>query len=211
MIRGTGDERRAPDATSSEAASSDAASVGTWTCSLILRLVIFGALWVLLSGADAYYLGYGAVSVAAAAGLSLALTPPRYAARPRTWGRRSAAGIRLAGWFLIKSVHGGVDVAVRAVRPRLDVAPEVVTAPLELPRGGGRQLALLMMNLMPGTMVQRVLDDEHGDQHGDQHHNRQGRDRVELHTLSRSLEPAEQWRRLQELVAPVFDRGRPRR
>ncbi|MDO5492826.1 MAG: Na+/H+ antiporter subunit E, partial [Nesterenkonia sp.] len=166
---------------------------------LILRLVIFGALWVLLSGADAYYLGYGAVSVAAAAGLSLALTPPRYAARPRTWGRRSAAGIRLAGWFLIKSVHGGVDVAVRAVRPRLDVAPEVVTAPLELPRGGGRQLALLMMNLMPGTMVQRVLDD------------RQGRDRVELHTLSRSLEPVEQWRRLQELVAPVFDRGRPRR
>lgn len=105
-----------------------------------------------------------------------------------------AAGLRLGLWFAAKSVHGGADVAVRAARLRTDVTPQVVTAPLEVPPGGARRPALLMVNLMPGTMVQQVREARPCGQH-----------HVELHTLSPAPRPAEQRRRLQELVAPVFD------
>lgn len=166
-----------------------------WVLAGTVRALLLGLLWVLLSGADPSYAAYGIASAAGAAAFSLALAPPRGRPRPRSWVRRTTAAAHLAVWFVGKSVYGGVDVAVRAVRPRVDIAPEVTTAPLRLGPGAGRQVALLMMNLMPGTMVQRVFDAD------------SGRAEVELHTLSGSLEPQAQWDRLQELVTPVFDEG----
>ncbi len=170
--------------------------LGTWLLAGWWRVLLFGLLWAALSAAVADYAWYGVFSVAAAVALSLWLSPPRRGVPVRRWPRRLVAAVRLALWFAVSSVHGGVDVALRAVRWRVGIAPEVVCAPVELPAGGGRQLALLMMNLMPGTMVQRVLEDG-----GPQDH------RVELHTLSVSLKPAQQWHKLQQLIAPVFDRG----
>lgn len=65
------------------------------------------------------------------------------------------------------------------------------------PPGRGRQLAMALMNLMPGSMVQQVVDAS-------------GRPAdapdadptaVELHTLSGELAPAAQWEELQCRVA----------
>lgn len=150
----------------------------------MIRGLALALVWVALAGVDAEYAVYGAISVAAATAMSLALVPPT-PARPRTWPRRLGAGLGLGLWFVRQSVVGGIDVARRVLRRRPDIAPAVVVAPFALPSGHARELALTLMNVMPGTMVQRVRADE---------------DAVELHTLAVELEPAQQWQQLQHRV-----------
>lgn len=117
------------------------------------------------------------------------------------FARRSLANnwllvILLAGWFLGQSAAGGVDVARRALGRRPDIEPAVVRAPVDLPEGHARQLAMLLMNLMPGSMIQRAPGSTGHDAAASA-----GGDQVELHTLSVSLDPAGQWSRLQRRVA----------
>lgn len=157
----------------------------TWVISIVVRLVLLGTVWVALSGT--HYPAYGAVSVVVAAALSLGLIPPQ-PPRPRTWLRRSWHSAVLVGWFLTQSIQGGWDVALRALRRSPDIAPRVYRARIHLPEGPARQVSLILMNLMPGSMVQRMPDV----------------DTVELHTLSAELEPVTQWARLNRRVAAAF-------
>lgn len=164
-----------------------------------VRAALLAGVWLLLSRGAADYLAYGAVSVAGATALSLALLPPG-PLEARSLPRRAAAAASLAAWFLGQTVIGGVDVARRAVRRVPDVEPAVVTAPLILPEGSRRRLALLLMNLMPGSMVQRIREGgspADGPARGD---GPAGGDVVELHTLSPALDPAGQWEALQRRV-----------
>ncbi len=152
----------------------------------VLRGLLLALVWVALAGFASDYAIYGVVSVAAGTALSLVLLPPRRDSGGAGWFGRLWGSVLLAGWFLWQSAQGGVDVARRSVARVPDIDPEVVTVPVALPEGGGRQVALLMMNLMPGTMVQRgprALPD--------------GSECIELHTLSAALEPAAQWGALQ--------------
>lgn len=159
-----------------------------WAGAAVRRAVPLGVLWVLLSSATAEYAVYGLVSVAAATGLSLWLVPTRAPAGPTAQRAnllsRLRGGVGLVGWFLRQSVIGGIDVARRALRSTPDIEPRVLSARIWLPDGGARHLALLMMNLMPGSMVQRAADDV-----------------VELHTLAVELQPVDQWQQLQRRVA----------
>lgn len=167
-----------------------------WILAVGLRGLLLGLLWAALSGADPEYLGYGAVSVSCAVALSLALLPPRGAPRPTRWPRRLWFSVVLGLWFLGQSVVGGVDVARRAVRRQPDIDPTVIPAPVQLPEGQARQLAMVLMNLLPGSMIQRSIAG------GDGSTDQQGpADAVELHTLSAALDPARQWSRLQHRVA----------
>lgn len=170
-----------------------------WVTALVLRATVLGVVWVSFAGWDLAYLGYGVVSVAAATALSLALLPP---SQPdiRRWPRRVWHSLVLAGWFLGKSVSGGVDVAIRALKPTPDITPAVVTVPVAVPPGPARQLALLLMNLMPGTMVQQVVDDS--DLPADSPGARVTA--AKLHTLSRSLAPEQQWQQLERKVAAAY-------
>lgn len=170
-----------------------------WLVAAVFRALLLGMIWVALAGWEASYAGYGVISVAAAVALSLVLLPPG-PPRPGQWPRRAWSSVVLAGWFLWKSVVGGTDVSIRALKRTPDIAPAVVPAPYLLPAGHARQTATLLMNLMPGTMVQQVVGEtgvaaDHPDQHASG---------VELHTLSRSLNPAQQWEQLQRRVAAVY-------
>ncbi|MDO5669259.1 MAG: Na+/H+ antiporter subunit E [Corynebacterium sp.] len=148
----------------------------------MIRLLFFAGVWLLLAGWNADYLAYGVVSVVAATALSHVLVP-------RSNLRLHPVGTaRLVAWFLQQTGIGGVDVARRAIAARPDIAPEVVETQVWLPAGPARQSAMLLMNLMPGSMVQRET----------------GADRVELHTLSPTLEPARQFDELQRRVAAAF-------
>ncbi len=98
--------------------------------------------------------------------------------------RRARAMCALAGWFAGQAVVGGADVALRALRRPVAIDPVVVTAPIALPSGGARQLALVMLNLMPGTLVQAHEGDE-----------------ARVHALSPELPVLEQWSELQARVA----------
>lgn len=175
-----------------------------WVLAGALRAAALGLLWWALSGADADYLIYGLVSVALATTLSLLLLPPASRVAPRGWLRRLGSSIVLLGWFLGQSVLGGLDVARRALARPADIDPSVVVAPFALEPGHARQLALALMNLMPGSMVQRVVsaDGETAD------NTSAGPVRepaaVQLHTLSPQLDPADQWARLQRRVGAAF-------
>lgn len=162
---------------------------------VLTRAGLLGLLWMSLAGWSADYAVYGVISVVIATAFSVALLPPR-PARPRTWVGRTLALLTLAAWFVWQSVRGGVDVAIRAIRPSIDIDPRVVTATLDLPEGSVRQVALILMNLMPGSMVQRLIDSAGNTAHAPT----DSPSGVELHTLSLSLEPANQWRELQRLV-----------
>lgn len=180
-----------------------------WLTAVVLRGAALAGLWAFLAGWSAEYGIYGVVSVATATGFSLWLSPPQRQVDVRRWPRRVWFTVALALWFIGQSVIGGVDVAVRAVRRPVGIDPAVVTAPVELPPGHSRQLAMLMMNLMPGSMIQRGVhqtDDDvaataltWSDGHSDQ------AAQVELHTLSASLNPAAQWRSLQQRVHRALD------
>ena len=104
----------------------------------------------------------------------------------------------MLGWFLWQSARGGVDVALRALKPTVDADPQVVIAPLELPPGAARQVALI---LMPGSAVQRMITEDGEPAHEPDH----SPTHVELHTLSLSLGPTEQWRELQHRTRHAVD------
>ncbi|MCS5480928.1 Na+/H+ antiporter subunit E [Corynebacterium sp. YIM 101645] len=148
-----------------------------WVVAVVLRVFALVVVWEAVSSWEPAYALYGLVSVGAATALSLRLVPPGRMLRLR-------GAVVLLSWFLYKAVAGGIDVARRAVRPTPDIEPAVVRAHLRLPPGHSRELAMLLMNLMPGTMVQRVREEE-----------------VELHTLSLELRPVQQWEDLQDRVA----------
>ncbi|ROR72976.1 Na+/H+ antiporter subunit E [Bogoriella caseilytica] len=189
-----------------------------WIAATAARALVLGVLWVVLAGWDADYALYGVVGVGLATACSLALLPPRGQVRVATWPRRAWHTVVLLAWFAGKSAAGGADVAARALRRPVAVDPAVVRAPVRLPEGHARQLALLMMNLMPGSMVQRVLPGE-GEMGAGAEGGAEGvaapenavvgPDRaagptVELHTLAVSLKPAEQWEQLQRRVGAAL-------
>lgn len=172
-----------------------------WVVAVLLRALIFTLVWGSLAGAAPEYAIYGVVAVVAATGFSLVLLPPRRSVQIGGWPRRVWYTLVLVAWFIGRSAVGGVDVAVRAMKKRVDIAPAVVRAPLLLPDGHGRQVALLMMNLMPGSMVQRVITRSGVDADLTGHTADDIATTVELHTLSESLQPAQQWAQLQHRVA----------
>lgn len=161
-----------------------------WIISTLLRVVVFSIIWVALSGASGDMLVYGIVAVIAATALSLGLMRPGQP-QPKRWPARVWGTIVLAAWFLQQSIRGGIDVARRALTRRVDIAPEVVDVDVELPEGPAREVCYLLMNLLPGSMVQRVRTTELGTI-------------AEVHTLSMDLNPEDQWQRLQDRVQQAF-------
>lgn len=175
-----------------------------WVMAGVLRAVVLGLLWGALSGADPDYLVYGAVSVTLATALSLLLLPPSARSSPRGWPRQLGSVAVLLGWFLGQSVLGGLDVARRVLARPVDIDPSVVTAPFALEPGHARQLALVMMNLMPGSMVQQVVSAEGEPADNTTRGPVRPPSAVQLHTLSPQLDPADQWARLQRRVGAAF-------
>ena len=114
--------------------------------SVVLRAVWFLVLWLVLIGADPADLPAGALSAALATWVSLVLLPPGRAVR-------SPAGMaRLALRFLLQSVIGGVDVARRALDPRLPLRPGFVAYPVHFPPGMTRNVFTTLTSLLPGTV-----------------------------------------------------------
>lgn len=119
---------------------------------LIRGTVLALAWWVLAEGrADSW--GVGAVSVAAALAASLYLVPPGS-------HRLSPAGLLgFAAFFLVQSFKGGLQVAVRAFSPRMDLAPALLEVPVTLPEGLPRVVLVNTLNLLPGTVSVRLDGD----------------------------------------------------
>jgi multicomponent Na+:H+ antiporter subunit E len=112
----------------------------------MVRAVSFFVLWIMLTGGNPADLGTGAVAALAATWASLRLLPPG------TNRVRPVALIGLTLRFLRQSVVAGVDVARRALDPRLPLHPGFVVYPVALPRGPARNMFTTLMSLLPGTV-----------------------------------------------------------
>ena len=112
----------------------------------VVRALGFLVLWVILTAGSRADLGAGAVAALAATWASLRLLPPD------TSRVRPVALIRLALRFLRQSVVAGIDVARRALDPRLPLHLGFVVYPVGLPSGPARNMFTTLMSLLPGTV-----------------------------------------------------------
>ncbi len=112
----------------------------------VVRAIGFLVFWLMLAGVNPADLPAAALAVAAATWTSLHLLPPG------TW-RLSPVGLaRLVLRFPLQSVVAGVDVARRALDPRLPLRPGFVACPARLPPGTARDAFCTLTSLLPGTL-----------------------------------------------------------
>lgn len=116
-----------------------------WRALLVRALVLAAGWWVISEGNGAA-VAFGAPVVILALSAS-ALLP---SARPPKWSAIGLAGYGAA--FLAGSVQGGLDVARRALSPRLQLAPAIIRYRLRLATEAGRHLFVLTLSLLPGTL-----------------------------------------------------------
>jgi len=121
----------------------------------LARFLALFALWiVLIRSAAPADLAVGALTAVAATWTSLRLLPP--AAGRVKFAALAARGPR----FLWQSVLAGIDVARRALHPRLPLAAGLVTYRTGLPRGQARNTFATITSLLPGTVP--LADEETG-------------------------------------------------
>jgi multicomponent Na+:H+ antiporter subunit E len=115
------------------------------------RTVLFALLWWILTEGAMYSWLVGAPVVLFAALASGALLPGT------SW---SLPGIlRFIPFFLWHSLRGGVDVAGRALHPRLPISPDLLKHQWRLPTGLSRVFMANTVSLLPGTLSAE-LDEE---------------------------------------------------
>lgn len=105
---------------------------------LAARYTVFLGVWLMIANWKAKDLPVGAAASALALWISLSLLPPTTAAH-----FRFVPLARLILRLLSCSIIAGVDVARRALVPRLDLRPGFVDVPLTLPAGEARNAFLL--------------------------------------------------------------------
>ncbi|MDZ4169895.1 MAG: Na+/H+ antiporter subunit E [Coriobacteriia bacterium] len=110
------------------------------------RLVAFAFVWwVLAEGEPSSWL-FGVPFVVLASITSLRLTPAR------AWRLRAGGTLRFIVFFAHQSIVGGVDVALRALRPSMPISPGFVSYPVRLPTESARVLLADTVSLLPGTL-----------------------------------------------------------
>ena len=114
--------------------------------SLLARAVGLFGFWLILSEFSAVDLLVGALAALVAALVSRRLLPPR------RWTLRPVVLAGLAVRFLRQSIWAGMDVAWRALDPRLPLRPGFVRYRPRVPPGPARNAFLTMMSLLPGTL-----------------------------------------------------------
>lgn len=148
---------------------------------VVTRLAVFSALWwaVAEGSTDGWYLAVPVVLLAAA--VSLWLQPPG-SGTPRLRALPS-----FGVWFVRRSVTAGVDVARRALRSQVDVAPGIVDVPVWLPAGLPRVTLADVVSLLPGTLAVEAVEGG-----------------LRLHVLDVALPVAEQVAALERKIGEMY-------
>jgi len=118
----------------------------------VRRILLFAALWWVLTGGVAYSWLIGAPVVLACSWLSLAL-----------WTDTPFSPLGLARflpWFAYQSLVGATDVALRAFNPRLPLHPGLVKHRLRLPSGASRVTLANVVSMLPGTLSADLVGEE---------------------------------------------------
>jgi multicomponent Na+:H+ antiporter subunit E len=145
------------------------------------RAAAFAVLWWVLAAGDVGSWVIGVPVSLGAAAVSLSLAPHKL------WRWRLIGMARFIPFFLRESLRGSIDVAIRALHPRLPLAPEVVHYRLRLPDDFARVFLANTVSLLPGSLS---ADLQH--------------DRLSVHVLDRSLPVEATLRSLERRVAGLF-------
>jgi multicomponent Na+:H+ antiporter subunit E len=114
---------------------------------VLKRFVVLFGLWLVVTEGDPSAWLVGVAAAGAAVGLSIRLLPPT--GRPV----RLVTVLGLAPGFVAASISGGVDVAWRALHPRLPLRPAWLMHGVRLPPGPPRVSLGGVLSLMPGTLA----------------------------------------------------------
>lgn len=120
---------------------------------VVARWVALALVWWVVSEGDEAALAVGVATAFLAAWVSFALYPGRF---PRV---RLLGVCRYAAFFLAQSVLGGVDVALRALRPDMPLDPRCVDYRLRLEPVAYRVLLANTLSLLPGTLSAQLEGD----------------------------------------------------
>lgn len=113
---------------------------------LLKRGLGYFAFWIVLMGWDVDTLVFGAATAAVAAWISVQLLPVG------ALRLRPGPMLALVPRFLWQSVVAGVDVARRALDPRLPLAPGFVVYRPQVEPGLARNVFTAYSSLLPGTV-----------------------------------------------------------
>jgi multicomponent Na+:H+ antiporter subunit E len=145
------------------------------------RGLLFALLWWIAAEGRQDAWGAGLAAVAAATGASLVLLPPGQT------GISALGLLGFLGFFVLQSAKGGTQVAMLALRPRIDLRPTVIELSLTLPPGLPRVLMAAVLGLMPGTVGVRLSGD-----------------RLRVHVLDERLSVAAETVALEAHIARMF-------
>jgi multicomponent Na+:H+ antiporter subunit E len=114
--------------------------------SWLVRTAGFLGFWLILFGLDPADFVVAALAAVGATWVSLRLLPPgQFTVRP-------VALTEFVLHFLYKSIVAGIDVARRALDPRLPLRPGFVVYHTHLPQGMTRSAFCAEASLLPGTL-----------------------------------------------------------
>jgi len=103
------------------------------------------------------------------------------------WRWSPVGTARFAGFFIAHSAWGGMDVAWRALHPRLPLAPGFQTLRLRLPPGTARVFLVNVVSLLPGTLGAGLQGDT-----------------LTLHVVDTTAPVERNLRKVEERVAAMF-------
>jgi multicomponent Na+:H+ antiporter subunit E len=112
----------------------------------VVRWLVFLGTWFVLYGPDLTALPVGAGAAVAATWTSLRLLPAG------SFHPRPGSLFVLALRFVWQSVVAGIDVARRALEPRLPLRPGFVTYSIRMRPSPARSTFLSVASLLPGTL-----------------------------------------------------------
>lgn len=151
---------------------------------VILRTLLFAALWWILAEGEWRAAWLAALAVGVSVAASWMVWPARR-------GGVSPAGLAaFLAFFLWQSLRGGCLVAALALRPRLKLRPRVWLLPLRLAPGTGRVLLANTMTLLPGTLSVGLEGDS-----------------LRLHVLDQDLFAEPDLRAAEDRVARLLEAG----
>lgn len=145
------------------------------------RAALLALLWWVLNNGSTGSWWLAVPTLVGAVLLSLALTPTS------GWGWSPLGFIRFVPFFLWQSVGGGVDVALRALRPSLPLAPDFVEYELRLSPQAARVFMADVASLLPGTLGAELKGD-----------------RLNVHVLNSGPRALESIEELESRVAALF-------
>jgi multicomponent Na+:H+ antiporter subunit E len=112
----------------------------------LARAALFFAFWLIFAGSKPADLAVGAVAATIAFLASFRLLPPgRLRLNP-------VASSKLVVHFASQSIIAGLDVARRALDPRMPLRPGFVTYSVRFRPGAARNIFTTLTSLLPGTV-----------------------------------------------------------